>query len=97
MSERFRALEIEDEQAELLRDIDAVPEAASLIWRQYERRRDFSTSDVAVRARDRVIATGPGMVESWLVAMKVVATGLLWTTVLLAGCLFLTWLAYLAH
>jgi hypothetical protein len=97
MSERIGAIEIEDEQTVLLRDIDAAPEAASPTWRQYERRRHFSTSDVAVKARDRVIATGPGMVESWLVAMKVVATGLLWTTALLAGCLFLTWLAYLAH
>jgi hypothetical protein len=97
MSERFGALEIEDEQTELLRDIDATPESASSTWHRYERREHFPTSDVAVRARDRAIATDSGMVESWLVAMKVVATGLLWTTVLLAGCLFLTWLAYLAH
>ena len=44
-----------------------------------------------------MIEMEPGMVESWLMAMKIVANGLLWTSVLLASGLLLTWLVYLVH
>ena len=51
----------------------------------------------AFRPTNGIIEMEPGMVESWLMAMKIVANGLLWTSVLLASGLLLTWLVYLVH
>jgi hypothetical protein len=86
MPESFRALRVENE-----------PVTASFTWRQHEGRRHSPVRNVAVRAHDQMIEMEPGMAEGWLKLAKIAASGLFWTSVLLAGCLLLGWLVYLVR
>ena len=95
MSELIVTFGVEQESVEEMSDLDAAPEAASFGWRQRDWHSHFPTSGDAVKAQDRMIEVEPGVVEHWLAAAKLVANGLLWTSVLLAACLMLTWLTYL--
>ncbi|MFZ1938852.1 MAG: hypothetical protein WBA18_06675 [Terracidiphilus sp.] len=97
MARRFGALEVEDALGERGRDVHTAPETVSFTWRQREGRGHDPAGNLGLRTHDRMIEMEPGMVESWLMAMKIVANGLLWTSVLLASGLLLTWLVYLVH
>ena len=97
MARRFGALEVEDALGERGRDVHTAPETASFTGRHREGRGHDPAGNLSLRTRDRVIEMEPGMAESWLMAMKIVANGLLWTSVLLASGLLLTWLVYLVH
>jgi hypothetical protein len=97
MAGQFGTVEVEVEWHEEVSAINATRREASLRWPENNPRRHVPTGSLAGRTHDRMIEMEPGTVESWLMAMKIVANGLLWTSVLLATGLLLTWLVCLVH
>jgi hypothetical protein len=87
----------EEESAEGPHGVYAVPTVGWFACNWLDRRGPYLSRELAENELTRMYTTGPGLAENWLAAAKVIAGGLLCTSIFLAGALLLVLMVWLVR